>query len=72
VAEAWVPSGDPGDAADDALAPGASFTHTEFGRGTVVDRTEDVVTVAFDEAGTKQLSVELLTDPDAGLVEQAD
>jgi ATP-dependent DNA helicase RecQ len=70
VAEAWAPSGKAADAADDALAPGATFTHTEFGPGTVVDRTEDVVTVAFDEAGTKQLSVELLTDPDAGLVEE--
>ncbi|HLM64715.1 MAG TPA: RecQ family ATP-dependent DNA helicase [Acidimicrobiales bacterium] len=57
-------AGEGSGAADDPLAPGATITHGEFGTGTVVDRADDAVTVAFDDAGYRRLSVEILTHND--------
>jgi ATP-dependent DNA helicase RecQ len=58
-ATAWTPDG--ADAGDD-LAPGTAVTHPDFGPGTIVDRTDDTLTVAFDEAGYKTLDPTIVTE----------
>ena len=44
--------------------------HEEFGGGTVTDLEEDRVTVLFDDAGYKTLSLELVEGD--GLLERTD
>ena len=43
--------------------------HEEFGTGTVTDIEEDRVTVLFDDAGYKTLSLDLVEE--RGLLDQA-
>ncbi|MBI2708864.1 MAG: RecQ family ATP-dependent DNA helicase [Actinobacteria bacterium] len=52
-----------------AYAPGARLKHREFGAGTVIEHHDDVIMVAFEEAGYRSLAVELLEDGD--LLEEA-
>lgn len=53
-------------AADDGVrfVPGSGVRHKEWGHGTVVHRQADRVTVLFDDAGYRTLSVPILRDSD--------
>jgi ATP-dependent DNA helicase RecQ len=59
VATAWDATA-AGDRPGDHLAPGTRVSHAGFGAGTIVERTDDTLTVAFDDAGYKQLLVEIV------------
>jgi ATP-dependent DNA helicase RecQ len=52
------------DAGEDALLfpMGTRVSHTHFGTGEVVAYEDDTVTVLFDDAGYRSLSVELVRD----------
>jgi ATP-dependent DNA helicase RecQ len=56
---------------EDAAFPLQSHVrHEEFGQGTVTDLEEDRITVLFDDAGYKTLSLDLVEDE--GLLERVD
>jgi DNA helicase-2/ATP-dependent DNA helicase PcrA len=44
---------------DIAVSSGEKVTHEKFGKGTIVDVKGNVVTVIFDEFGTKKLAKDL-------------
>jgi ATP-dependent DNA helicase RecQ len=53
----------PGEAAaHDDFAVGAEVVHAEWGQGTIMERTDDTVTVFFGDRGYRTLSVELVRE----------
>jgi ATP-dependent DNA helicase RecQ len=57
------------DAADgDGLAVGAEVEHVEWGRGTIMERTEETLTAFFEESGYRTLSLEIVREKDLLLV----